>query len=306
MSKTSSKTGHPGQMRQVRRLDHAVLPVGDLDSARRRFTALGFSVAPDARHPFGTENACVFLADGFYLEPLAIGHRETCEAAARKGNVFVGRDQAWRFRNGSEGFEALAFASDDAAADHARFSRAGIGGGKPLGFSRVFDDGKGNRQKASFKLAFAGDWRSPDAWFFTCERLGNTLDRSKPAKHKNGVTGLNAVVMSEANPSDFQYLLQEASGQREVHSDSLGMSLSLGNARMIVYNDDGMRAWFGNSADLQQRGLKLRALVLSVRSIEKTADLLQANGISIRMLHQRAIVDPAPGQGAMLVFEERR
>jgi hypothetical protein len=29
-------------------------------------------VAADARHPFGTENACVFFADGTYLEPLAL------------------------------------------------------------------------------------------------------------------------------------------------------------------------------------------------------------------------------------------
>ena len=54
-------------------LDHVVLPVADLGVARARLTALGFTVAPDGLHPFGTANCCVYLADGTFLEPLAVG-----------------------------------------------------------------------------------------------------------------------------------------------------------------------------------------------------------------------------------------
>jgi hypothetical protein len=67
-----------------RALDHLVLPVHALDEARARLTRLGFTVAPDARHPFGTENACVFFADNTYLEPLGVASREECEAAVGK------------------------------------------------------------------------------------------------------------------------------------------------------------------------------------------------------------------------------
>jgi hypothetical protein len=45
-------------------LDHLVLPTGSLEVARARLAALGFVVAPTGIHPFGTENCCVFLADG--------------------------------------------------------------------------------------------------------------------------------------------------------------------------------------------------------------------------------------------------
>ena len=75
--------------RKARILDHAVLPVESLEVARARFSALGFTVAPDGVHPFGTENACIYLADGTFLEPLGIAQREDCEATARKGNVFT-------------------------------------------------------------------------------------------------------------------------------------------------------------------------------------------------------------------------
>ena len=60
-------------MTNARPLDHLVIPVTDLKAARSRLTRLGFTVAAEARHPFGTENACVFLADKTYLEPLAVG-----------------------------------------------------------------------------------------------------------------------------------------------------------------------------------------------------------------------------------------
>ena len=57
-------------------LDHLVLPTASLDVARARLTSLGFVVAPTGIHPFGTENCCVFLADGTYLEPLAVGDEQ--------------------------------------------------------------------------------------------------------------------------------------------------------------------------------------------------------------------------------------
>lgn len=112
--------------RTPRPVDHLVLPVVDLDTARQRLEALGFTVAPSAQHPFGTENACVFFSDNTYLEPLAIAQRETCETEARNGNVFVARDQAYRFRNGQDGFSALVMGTQDAGADHKEFVRSGI------------------------------------------------------------------------------------------------------------------------------------------------------------------------------------
>ena len=86
--------------RHPRFLDHVVLPVPDLDIARDRLANLGFQVAPDARHSFGSENACVFFENGTFIEPLAIGQRETVEAHIKKGNNFLRRDAAYRFRRG--------------------------------------------------------------------------------------------------------------------------------------------------------------------------------------------------------------
>ena len=122
------------RLRTPRQIDHLVLPVTELSVACARLSELGCTVADDARHPFGTENCCVFLADGSYLEPLGIANREECEAAARDGNVFVARDQAFRFRRGPDGFSAIAMATGDAWADDQRFSAAGLSAGSVLEF----------------------------------------------------------------------------------------------------------------------------------------------------------------------------
>ena len=158
-------------IRTARPLDHVVLPVADLAIARERHELLGFKVAPIGVHPFGTENACVFFKDGTFLEPLAIGQRETAEAASLAGNVFTARDAAFRFRKGAEGFSAVVMGSDDAAGDHAQFEKAGISAGGILDFGRDFVTPEGQASRMDFRLAFAADLRSPDSFFFTCQRI---------------------------------------------------------------------------------------------------------------------------------------
>ncbi len=299
---------HPSgaQPRSVHPLDHAVLPVVNLSAARSRLSALGFTVAPDALHPFGTENCCVFLADNTYLEPLAVAHRETCEAAALDGNVFVARDQAYRFRRGQDGFSGLVFASPDAAADDARFAKAGWSGGRMLEFSRRMTGSDGKGADASFKLSFAADLRSPDAFFVDMQRLNvPQIDRSKLLKHANGVVGMREIAMSEPNPSDFQYLLQDVTNSRDVEAHSFGIEIKAGPTNIAVYNRDGMQAWFGIDAASHARGLRLRAIVFAVGKLEKVTALLEKNGVAFREHAGRIVVDPAPGQGAVFAFEPK-
>ena len=55
-----------------RGIDHLVIAVRDLDRAREAYRRLGFTLTPEARHPFGTKNSLVQL-DGAFLELVAIG-----------------------------------------------------------------------------------------------------------------------------------------------------------------------------------------------------------------------------------------
>src|SRR5262245_24756250 len=152
-------------------IDHLVLPTAELDVARARLSALGFTGAPVGVHPFGTTNCCDYLARGTFREPRTIGDPAAAALASRAGNVFVSRDSAYRTHHGQEGFSALVLGTADAAADHERFNRHGISAGEMLEFSRPFVDAAGRSDIAGFRLAFAADRGQQDAFFFTCERV---------------------------------------------------------------------------------------------------------------------------------------
>ncbi len=294
----------PVQKASIRRVDHLVLPTAELTLARRRLSDLGFTVAPDAQHPFGTRNACVFFADGTYLEPLMVGERDKYEEAAKQGNVFVQRDLAYRFRRGDEGISALVMASDDAENDHRQFGDAGISAGDNLTFSRNYQKPDGGTAEASFELAFAADLRAPDVFFFTCQRLqALNVDRTRLETHANGVIGIRQIVMSETNPSDFQYLMQEIVQQREVNAHSFGLEIMSSNADIAVLNAAGLKGFFGLEGGTHARGLRLRVIVVATSSLQSLPDLLADAEIAFERIGERIVVPAAPGQGAAIAFD---
>lgn len=290
--------------RQARPVDHLVLPTASLDVARERLQSLGFTVAPVGRHPFGTVNVCTYLSDGTFLESLAIGQREDCERAAIQGNVFVARDQAYRFRRGTEGFSALVMGTQDARADHVAFVNAGISAGKVLDFSRPFVTSDGTRDKAAFRLAFAADLRAPDAFFFTCQRVNvPAVDRSALQRHENGALAIREVVLSEENPTDFQYLMQEIVNERDVNAHSFGMDIRAANTDIAVLTPVGLEAFLGAKAPVAERGLRLQGIVFAVPDLAHVERLLSGNGIAFEKRGARILVQPAAGQGATFAFE---
>ena len=116
--------------------------------------------------------------------------------------------------------------------------------------------------------------------------------------------GIAAIVMSEPNPSDFQYLLQEVVNQRDVEAHSFGMDIETANATIHVLTSAGMQAHFGMKAASHARGLRLRGIVFTVDDLARCEDVLTRNGIEFTRHLNRLVVAPADGQGAIFAFEE--
>lgn len=286
-----------------RRLDHLVLPVSSVERARARYEALGFTVAPDGEHPFGTVNCCVFLANGVFLEPLAVAKREVCEAAIAAGNTFLRNDAAYRFRLDIEGFSHLVVGSNDADADHAAFEDTAMSDGPMVRFERRFATA-GGEGEAAFATAFAGDRRAPDAGFFACEVVRSPdVDRSALLQHPNGATAITETIMSEPNPSDFQYFLQSLLAQREMDNHSFGIEFALANAKVSVLTPAGMRAFCGFDAPTS-RGLLHQTFVVAVPRLDALRERLSERDIPAATVGRRLLVPWAPGQGANILFEE--
>lgn len=281
-------------------LDHLVLPTASLAVARARLTSLGFIVAPTGIHPFGTENCCVFFADGTYLEPLAIGDEQTAARAIADGNVFVARDRLYRASLGDEGFSAVVLGTGDADADHARYASAGLSAGDMLSFSRAFTDNAGKSDMASFKLAFASGSGATDAFLFACERINAPkIDRTALQAHANGVTGIAEIVAVSDAPSEQAGLISTVAGVKQ----ESGAVFNLPNAAITVLEPAAFIARFGFAAS-EPAELRFAAIVFSVRSIHATARLLADNAIQHDIACNDIVVQPASGQGAAFILRE--
>lgn len=275
-----------------RGLDHLVLPVAGLAATQQRLTKLGFTVAPQGVHPFGTINCCVYFADGTFIEPLAIGDEHAVEAAIAEGNGFVLGDHRFRAAHGDEGLAAIVLATDDAEADHERFSRLGISGGSMVEFSRPSLDSDGNADTASFLLAFAAPKESADAFFFTCERRKVArIDRSALERHANTATRIVAVEAEAAEPRGFADFLAVAAESAPIGRDDY-VEVVLKNATIrIARNKDAS-------------GPRLTGIVFGVRDLGAVAALFNEGAIGYQREDKRLCVPASAGQGARFVFEE--
>jgi hypothetical protein len=292
MTQTTAAGIHP--------LDHLVLPTQSLDVARTRLTSLGFVVAPTGIHPFGTENCCVFLADGTYLEPLAIGDEQAAMKAIADGNVFVARDRAYRESHGDEGFSAVVLATDHADADHARYVEAGLSAGDTLSFSRAFTDTSGKSDVASFKLAFAATRVATDAFLFACQRINAPkVDRTALQAHANGATGIVEAVAVSDQPAKEIRLISVAVNDPAAD----GGAFLLPNATLSVLDPKSFTARFGIPAGPSPK-LRFAAIVFAVENADVTSRLLAANSIQHDIARNDIVVRPASGQGAAFIFRE--
>lgn len=291
------------KMPAPRAIDHCVLPTADLETARARLAALGFTVAPDGAHPFGTGNACVYLADGTFLEPLAVVDPEAARVAADSDNVFLARDRAFRAAHGEEGFSALVMGTTDASADHSRFLERGISAGPDLFFSRPFTDAGGKQGEASFRLAFAAP--GPEgAFFFTCERVATPqVDRAALERHANGVSGIARVVLVADDASAHRDLLAELTQAPDIEEFVGGTDFHAANGLVCLLNESGMKAMLGLAPE-EGAGLQLTAIVLRTDSLEKVETCFADAGIAVLRHAGWLVVEPAEGQGAILAFEE--
>ena len=164
----------------------------------------------------------------------------------------------------------------------------------------------GTSATGSFRLAFAADLRSPDFFFFASQRiLPLPSDRKALETHRNGVVALAEVVLSEQNPTDFQYLVQEAADEREIEAMSFGMSVETPRGRITVLNDAGLEGFYGIAPVAgADRGLKGQAVVFRISSLSDCRRLLAQRGVAFRERDNRLLVPPAPGQGVLFVFGE--
>jgi hypothetical protein len=273
--------------------------VTTLTLARSRLTSLGFTVAPDARHPFGTGNCCVFFKNQTYLEPITILDRNATDIAAAEGLVFVKRIKRFTERRG-EGFAMVALASENAEADHRTLEKAGIADGGVYRFTRNATLADGQEHEIGVALAYADFPAAPDAAIFACQHLAkNVLFQPEYLQHPNGATGIAAIVAVAEKPEDFRALLGKLIGDEQVGAVDAGLEAELAEQRLLVLTPDNFCARYDLDPPNPRRGMLFAALELQVMELGQALDHAGRNA---KRHENRIVVPAAPGLGAVFVF----
>lgn len=276
-----------------------MLPVTTLNLARSRLTGLGFKVAPDAQHPFGTGNCCVFFKDRTYLEPITILDRTAADMAAAEGLPFVKRIKRFTERHG-EGFAMVALATKDAEADRVAFEKVKIGAGEVHRFGRKAKLPDGSEREIGVATAFADFDAAPAATFFVCEHLDkDVLFQPDYLDHPNGVVGISAVVAVAESPREFQAFLSAATKKRKVKQTPAGLEASADGLSYFILTPDAFRERYEVKSPNPRRGMLFAAFDLQVLELRRAAGYAGRNAIR----HENRVVIPAaPGLGAVVAF----
>ena len=285
-----------------RGIDHLIIAVRDLEAARRTFEGLGFTVAPIARHPFGTANAVVQFG-GSYLELVSVYDAQLIPPT--RAGVFSFAAFNRDFLAKREGMSMLALKSADAAADQADFEAHGLPSFEPLYFERMATGPDGVERPVSFSVTFTREPRLKEVGFLTCQHHHpENFWRPEYQSHPNGATGVGSAVLVARDPADFHAFITVFSGKRDMSSTSLGVTFDMGDGGIELLSPVGYEAWFGEKTDPDPR--RFLACRLEVADLGKTREVLLRNGIAFSERQGALVVPPQAAHGLAIAFVPRQ
>ena len=179
---------------ESRGIDHLVLAVRDLGAAAAFYESLGFTLTPQAQHPFGTGNRLAQLQGGF-LELLSVTEPDWIPKAGPGEFSFGAYNQDFIARR--EGMSMIALQSDDWQADRTDFESAGLTPAAPFSFGRKARQPDDSEVEMGFDLTILPRPAAPDAVFFTCQHRHAPEHFYKPAyqDHANGARRISKVII---------------------------------------------------------------------------------------------------------------
>ena len=160
-------------------IDHIVIVVNDLEQAAKDYEQIGFNVVPGGKHPVGSHNVLISLADGSYIEIIAF-YREALE------------HRWWDPLQKGERLVDFCMQTDDLRGDTFKLRAAGVAINDPVPWSRTRPDG----YELKWLLSLAqGSHRGVAPFLIQdvtprAERIPQTFD------HKNGATGIETVTVA--------------------------------------------------------------------------------------------------------------
>jgi hypothetical protein len=230
----------------LRGLDHLVVAVKDLEAAGEAWRALGFTVTPENRHPWGTANRLVQL-DGFFIELLTVADPDLIVEPTESMFSFGAFNRDFLAKR--EGASMLVLDSKSPERDREDFRKAGLDLYEPFSFERTANLADGTKAQVAFDLTFVGDPLAPAIGYFTCHnRFPQNFWKPAFQTHENGAVSIETVYLLAGDPSDHHEFLGGFTGQREMRATSLGLEMQTARGRISVLTPQAYRHLVGEAA----------------------------------------------------------
>jgi catechol 2,3-dioxygenase-like lactoylglutathione lyase family enzyme len=160
-------------------IDHLVIAVPNLKTAIKNYQRLGFTVVPGGRHPVGTYNGLIALADGSYIELISF-YRDNSE------------HRWWDALQKGGGLVDFCMQTDDLAGDTAKLRNAGVEIDDPVPWSRTRPDG----YQLKWLLSLACGEHRGVAPFLIQDETPREERVPRETSHANGARGIGCITVA--------------------------------------------------------------------------------------------------------------
>jgi hypothetical protein len=261
-------------------IDHVVLCGRNHQAMRETFSALGFTLTPQAQHPFGTGNSLIQL-EGCFLELLSIFEAGKIPEHAKGHFSFAAFNRDFLSRR--EGLSMLVLDSDDARADVAAFRAAGLQAYDPFDFSRKARLPNGQEATVGFSLAFVTHPALPDVAFFTCQqRAPEHFWKADYQRHANRALTILEVTLVAERPTDHAKFLSAFSGV-PARSSHDGITLKTARGNISCITPEAFARTFFREAPEVGDGPRFCGFTIGVRRIARLSENITSSRLT---LHQ--------------------
>ena len=176
-------------------IDHLVIVVRDLDRAAKDYAQLGFTVVLGGRHPVGSHNMLISLADGSYLEIIAF-YREAPD------------HRWWDALAKGERLVDYCMQTDDLQGDTKKLRDAGVAINDPVPWSRRRPDG----YELKWVLSLATGGHRGVAPFLIEDVTPREERIPREFQHANGASGIGTLTIAVGELASVQRWYETALG----------------------------------------------------------------------------------------------
>jgi len=288
-------------------IDHPLIVVKDIDTMRARYQALGFTMTPVGRHPWGTSTSLAMF-DRCLLELMSV-YDETLIDVSPAGDFRFGRTIRDHLTE-REGISLLALNSDDAVRDVAVVEARGIACQGTIEFGRdvVLPDGRADRTATTLKILH--DPGLPRLSNFVCQQhRPDLIYVPKWLEHANGAAGICQVTIM-ADPADQPRVRRRLAGLYGV--DALfprptGFGAHTGNGDFVVADRNSVIEAYGTLPSALDSETQPCCVAIHVRApdIDRLLPFIEAAGAAfVREATSVRLTEPGRYGNVFLVFDE--